>query len=75
LAAAMGSHTMKLRQGGDSDEDAAEEKADHEGEDKDTDKDDKPAPIPEPSTLMSFGVALLIGGGVFFLGRLRKERK
>jgi hypothetical protein len=73
LAAAMGSPTMKLTQG-DSDEDAAEEKADHEKEDHDVDSDDHP-PVPEPSTLMSFGVALLIGGGVFFLGRLRKERK
>jgi hypothetical protein len=52
---------------------------DTKGKDKDKYKgkenDDAPAPAPEPSTLLSFGVALIIGGGVFFLGRLRKERK
>jgi len=49
-------------------------------DDDDKDKDDKPgdpppAPTPEPTTLLSFGTALAIGGGVFLLGRLRKERK
>jgi len=49
--------------------------------DKDHDKDkrhdrkDDPSPTPEPSTILTFGAALAIGGGVLFLGRLRKERK
>ncbi len=34
-----------------------------------------PSPTPEPSTLMSFGTAILIGSGVYFLGRLRKVQK
>jgi hypothetical protein len=37
--------------------------------------DPAPSPSPEPSTLLSFGAALIIGGGVLLLGRLRKERK
>jgi hypothetical protein len=32
-------------------------------------------PLPEPSTLLSFAAAVVIGAGVFLLGRLRKERK
>ncbi len=57
---------------------------DHDG-DKDHDKDndkgkrhDKggaPAPTPEPSTILTFGAALLIGGGVFLSRRLRGSRK
>jgi len=56
-------------------------KGDHHGWDDDGKGNGKgngpygPAPTPEPSTLLSFGAALLIGGGVFLLGRLRKERK
>jgi hypothetical protein len=51
------------------------------GHDKDHDKDKRhdpngaPSPTPEPSTILTFGAALAIGGGVLFLGRLRKERK
>jgi hypothetical protein len=30
---------------------------------------------PEPATLLSFVVAVVIGAGVFLLGRRRKERK
>jgi hypothetical protein len=59
---------------------------DHEGDkghdgDKDHDKgkhsdrDGAPSPTPEPSTILSFGAALLIGGGVFYSRRLRKNRK
>ena len=58
---------------------------DHKDKDQDKDKDrdrdrDKhkhprrPAPTPEPSTLLSFGAALVIGAGVFLLGRLRRKR-
>ena len=47
---------------------------DNNGPDGDNDCDDH-APTPEPGTLLSFGAALAIGGGVFFLGRLRRERK
>lgn len=40
------------------------------------DHDDPPTPSPEPSTLLSFGVALLIGGGILLLlGRMRETRK
>jgi hypothetical protein len=38
-------------------------------------KKNTPSPNPEPSTLLSFGAAVVIGAGVFLLGRLRKERK
>jgi len=41
------------------------------------DKDEdykKHAPTAEPSTLLSFGAAMAIGGCVFLLGRLRKVR-
>jgi hypothetical protein len=64
---------------GDSDHDK-----DHDGDrdrdhDHDHDKDhDKgkhgPKPTPEPSTLLSFGAALLIGGGVFYSRRLRRNK-
>jgi hypothetical protein len=59
----------------DKDQDKDKDKDKDKGKDKDKDKDDAPAPTPEPSTLLSFGVALIVGGGVFFLGRLRKARK
>jgi hypothetical protein len=45
---------------------------DHDG---DHDHDNPPTPSPEPSTVLSFGVALLIGGGVLLLGRMRETRK
>jgi hypothetical protein len=48
---------------------------DRNGKDHDRDHDDPPNPIPEPSTVLSFGVALLIGGGVLLLGRMRETRK
>jgi hypothetical protein len=35
----------------------------------------KNKPLPEPSTLLSFAAAVVIGAGVLLLGRLRKERK
>jgi hypothetical protein len=48
----------------------------HEGDDEgEGEEHDPPAPTPEPSTILTFGTALAIGGGVFLLGRLRKERK
>ena len=48
---------------------------DRNGKDHDRDHDDPPTPSPEPSTILSFGVALLIGGGVLVLGRMRETRK
>src|SRR5665213_2058336 len=39
--------------------------------DRDHGRPHSPSPTPEPSTLLSFGTAIIIGGGVFFLGRLR----
>ena len=44
-------------------------------ENGDSKKDDPPAPMPEPSTILSLGAALVIGGGVLFLRRLRGDRK
>lgn len=48
---------------------------------KDGDKDDHDHdhhrdhdPTPEPSTLLSFGVAILIGGGVLLSRRLRRNK-
>lgn len=38
-------------------------------------KDGPPAPVPEPPTILSLGAALVIGGGVLFLRRLRGGRK
>jgi hypothetical protein len=72
------SSTILWGQDGDY-KDHSEDK-DHSG-DKDHDKDKRhdqngaPSPTPEPSTILTFGAALAIGGGVLFLGRLRKERK
>ena len=43
--------------------------------DRDHDHDHPPTPSPEPSTILSFAVALLIGGGVLLLGRMRETRK
>ena len=34
-----------------------------------------PEPTPEPSTILSFGAALVIGGGVLYSRRLRRNRK
>jgi hypothetical protein len=69
------SHAIKAG----NDDTKGKDKDRYKGKDKDKyngkENDDAPAPAPEPSTLLSFGVALIIGGGVFFLGRLRKERK
>lgn len=55
---------------------------DHDGDhDGDHDKNHDPVthhapkPTPEPSTILSFGAALLIGGGVFYSRRLRKNSK
>ena len=45
----------------------------------DSAEDDEPGedevPTPEPTTILTFATALAIGGGVFLLGRLRKERR
>jgi hypothetical protein len=49
------------------------------GNDGGSDKDKKPKkpkdPTPEPSTILSFGAALLIGGGVLYSRRLRRNRR
>ncbi len=37
--------------------------------------DQAPAPMPEPATILSMCVAVAIGGGVYFMSRLRRERK
>lgn len=51
---------------------------DHDGDhdhDRDLKKGGAPSPTPEPSTLLSFGAALLIGGGVIYSQRLRRSKK
>ena len=58
------------------------DKHDHDGDkdDHDGDKYDHDhhryhhEPTPEPSTLLSFGAAILIGGGVLYSRRLRKNK-
>jgi hypothetical protein len=45
------------------------------GSDHDQRHDDAPAPNPAPSAILTFGTALLIGGGVLLLGRLREARR
>ena len=70
--------------GGDSDHDGKDNEhygnnnGDHDGNKYggkgDHDRDDK-APTPEPSTILSFGAALLIGGGVLYSRRLRANKK
>jgi hypothetical protein len=47
---------------------------DHNGNHDGHDNDGK-APTPEPSTILSFGAALLIGGGVLYSRRLRANKK
>ena len=47
---------------------------DDNGEKEDHDRDDKHAPVPEPSTILSFGAALLIGAGVLYSRRARSKR-
>jgi len=55
------------------------DKKDRDG-DGDGDKDDHDhhkyhnEPTPEPSTLLSFGAAILIGGGVLYSRRLRRNK-
>ena len=39
------------------------------------DRRDDRRPTPEPSTILSFGAAILIGGGVLYSRRLRRNRK
>jgi hypothetical protein len=57
--------------GGDHDRDRR-----RRGNDHDHDGDDHaPKPIPEPSTLLSFAVAVLVGGGVLVSRRLLGSRK
>ena len=53
---------------------SGDEKDDKDKEKGDKDDDDH-KPTPEPSTILSFGVALLVGGGVFFSRRLRRNQK
>lgn len=49
----------------------------NEGGDDDGGDDDGGShnPTPEPSTILSFGAAILIGGGVLYSRRLRRNRK
>ena len=63
----------------DRDRDGDKKDWDKDG-DGDGDKDDRDhhhyhhEPTPEPSTLLSFGAAILIGGGVLYSRRLRKNK-
>jgi hypothetical protein len=58
-------------------QDGQYERNDHhlDGDKSENKSDQAPSPDPEPSTILSLCVALAIGGGVYFLGRLRGERK
>jgi hypothetical protein len=56
--------------------DGQDEPGDNKDTHEDQDKDDRgPKPSPEPSTMLSFGVALLVGGGVLLSRRLRRNQK
>ena len=44
-------------------------------DDEPNEPEDEPSPTPEPTTILTFATALAIGGGVFLLGRLRKQRR
>lgn len=57
---------------GDKDKDGDGDK-DHDHHPGDHDHDGH-EPTPEPSTILSFGAALLIGGGVMYSRRLRRKR-
>src|SRR6202790_3876454 len=48
---------------------------DGDAEDEPGECQDETPPTPEPTTMLTFATALAIGGGVFLLGRLRKERR
>ena len=61
----------------DKDGDREGDKDDHDHDhdhDRDHHRDRDHDPTPEPSTLLSFGVAILIGGGVLLSRRLRKSK-
>jgi hypothetical protein len=60
--------------GDEGDKDGDKDKDEDKDHKRDNDNDDK-RPTPEPSTILSFGAALLIGGGVLYSRRLRKNRK
>ena len=65
---------------GGRDGDREDDKDKDKGKDKDKDKDkehdrDDHTPTPEPSTILSFGAALLIGGGLLYSRQLRRNRK
>lgn len=63
------------QQGDYKDKDGDDRKYKDKDDRHDKDKDHThPAPAPEPSTLLSFGAALVIGGGVVLLGRLRRKQ-
>jgi hypothetical protein len=62
--------------GGDGYQDNDKDKDKDKDHDKDNDKGQHgPSPAPEPSTILSYGAALLIGGGVLYSRRLRRNRK
>jgi len=62
--------------GGDGNQDNDKDNDKDNGKDNDKDKDKHaPSPTPEPSTILSFGAALLIGGGVLYSRRLRRNKK
>jgi hypothetical protein len=73
------------RRDGDDERNRGWDRDDHRDKDGDKDRDrdgdDKqssphaPSPTPEPSTLLSFGAAALIGGAVIYSRRLLRNRK
>jgi hypothetical protein len=63
---------------GDGNNNGGDDGNNNEGDDENHEGGDKPKnhdPTPEPSTILSFGAALLIGGGVLYSRRLRRNRK
>ena len=60
---------------GDGKKDGKDDGGDNGDENGGDDRRDDRRPTPEPSTILSFGAAILIGGGVLYSRRLRRNRK
>jgi len=60
---------------GDGKKDGHDDGGDNGDENGGDDRRDDRRPTPEPSTILSFGAAILIGGGVLYSRRLRRSKK
>jgi hypothetical protein len=65
----------KLYGNGDGKNGGKDDGGDNGDENGGDDRRDDHRPTPEPSTILSFGAAILIGGGVLYARRLRRSKK